>query len=216
MKNLLLGSCLAVGLLALAPGAQADEILAFGQVGTLNSVTATATGGTSTTLVATNVASNITALFGGGTPSAFFDLNAHSIGAASTLGNGFQQNFAGTFSLTSLAGGAGINYLSGMFTDLAFGINTILLVGSSDPPDAITFTSSVIPAAELGQPRGIALSLSNFNPSVGLDGTTLSSGTASITGTFDSAAAAVPEPFSMAMIGTGMIGLGMVKRRRSV
>ena len=210
MKHLFLAG---VAVLALtAPSAHADEILAFGQNGTVNTVTIADTGGLSTTLTATNIPSGITALFGGGTPAAFFDLSAHSVGVATPLGAGFQQNFAGTFSLTQLAGGGGINYLSGSFTDLAFGVNTILLVGSSDPPDHITFTSDVIPAAELGTPRGVAFSLSNFNPPVGIDGTTLSSGTASITGTFDSAP--IPEPITLAVIGSGIAGLGFVRRQR--
>ena len=173
------------------------------------------TGGLSTTLTATNIPSGITALFGGGTPAAFFDLDAHSVGAATPLGAGFQQNFAGTFSITSGMGQAGINYLSGSFTDLAFGVNTILLVGSSDPPDHIVFTSDVIPASELGAPRGVAFSLSNFDPPVGLDGTTLSSGTASITGTFDSTPCGCAlEPITLAVLGVGMTGLGVIRRQR--
>ena len=209
-RALLAGTFLALS--ALSGTANADEILAFGQNGTTNTVTIADTGGLSTTLTASNIPSGITALFGGGTPAAFFDLNAHSVGAATPLGAGFQQNFAGTFSITSLMGGGGINYLSGSFTDLAFGVNTILLVGSRDPPDHLTVTSDVIPAAELGTPRGVAFSLSNFNPPVALDGTTLASGTASITGTFDSAP--VPEPITLAVIGSGIAGLGFVRRQR--
>jgi PEP-CTERM motif len=213
MKQALLAGTILAALI-LPSVAHADEILAFGQNGTTNTVTVSDTGGISTTLTASNIPSGITALFGGGTPAAFFDLDAHSVGAATPLGSGFQQNFAGTFSITSGMGQAGINYLSGSFTDLAFGVNTILLVGSSDPPDHIVFTSDVIPASELGAPRGVAFSLSNFNPPVSLDGTTLASGTASITGTFDSTPAGVPEPITLAVLGVGMAGLGYARRQR--
>ena len=213
-RALLAGTFLALS--ALSGTANPDEILAFGQNGTTNTATIASPGGLSTTLTASNIPSGITALFGGGAPAAgFFDLNAHSVGAAATpLGAGFQQNFAGTFSITSLMGGGGINYLSGSFTDLAFGVNTILLVGSSDPPDHIVFTSDVIPASELGTPRGRSTSRSaNFNPpNVNITGTTLSSGTASITGTFDSAP--IPEPITLAVLGVGMAGLGFVHRQR--
>jgi PEP-CTERM motif len=215
MKQALLAGTILAALI-LPSVAHADEILAFGQNGTTNTVSIIDNAGISTTLSASNIPSAITALFGGGTPAAFFDLSAHSVGAATPLGSGFQQNFAGTFSLTSLAGGLGTNFLSGSFTDLAFGVNTILLVGSSDPPDHIVFTSDVIPGSELGAPRGVAFSLSNFNPPVSLDGTTLASGTASITGTFDSTPAGVPEPITLAVLGAGMAGLGYVRRRRAV
>ena len=102
-RALLAGTFLALS--ALSGTANADEIQAFGQNGTVYTGTIAATGGVCTTLVAANIPSGITALFGGGTPAAFFDLNAHSVGAATPLGMGFQQNFAGTFSITSLAHG---------------------------------------------------------------------------------------------------------------
>jgi hypothetical protein len=212
MKRYLLAAGMAA--LLIAPlEAQADQILAFGQTSQTNDVTLTANGGgTQTTLVATDAPINITQIFGGGTPAAFLDINATSVGAATPLGAGFQQHFNGTFSLTSLAGDMGTNYLSGSFQDLAFGVNTVLIVGSSNPPDVITLTSDVIAAGELGLPQGVAFSMSNFTPPVSLDGTTLASGTASVTGTFD--ATPVPEPISLGIIGIGIAGLGYVRRAR--
>ena len=193
MKQALLAGTILAALI-LPSVAHADEILAFGQNGTVNTVTIADTGGISTTLTASNIPSGITALFGGGTPAAFFDLDAHSVGAATPLGAGFQQNFAGTFSITSGMGQAGINYLSGSLH--RSGIRrkhhpTRRLVRSAGPHRVYLGCDPGIGA--WNAPRGVAFSLSNFDPPVGLDGTTLSSsGTASITGTFDSTPAGVP------------------------
>ena len=211
MKHLLYGCALYA---VLTCSAYAVPLVTFGQTAQVNDVTLTDTGGLSTVISAVDVGISITQIFGGGTPLAFFDLNAHSVGPATPLGAGAQQNYAGSFSITSLAGGGGTNFLSGTFTDIAIGLNQILLVGSSDPPDTIVFTSDVIPASELNAPRGIALSLTNFSPPLTIDGSTIASGTAIISGDFN--ASAIPEPMSLGAIGIGMAALGYIRNRKRI
>jgi hypothetical protein len=84
MKHQLAAVIGAAMALAWASHADATTILTFGQANSGNTITATETGGTTTTLSATNVPITITQLDSLATPiSAFFDLSATSTGSAS-------------------------------------------------------------------------------------------------------------------------------------
>jgi hypothetical protein len=215
---LLRGAACLLALLAMTAPARAELILDFAQKGTANTTIITATGGTSTTITNTDTAVSIDAIGAAlVTPfDAFYNFSAHSTSPASTV-VGISQHFSGTFSLTSLAGGLGTNYLSGTFNDIVLGNpgGTFLILGASTPPPTdVTFTSSVISSALLGEPRSLALSFTAVSPAVHLDGTTLGSGTASVSGDF-SAVAVVPEPSTVVLAATGgLVVVGYRLRRR--
>lgn len=200
--------------LLLATPAYAGQIIAFGQTSSSNTLIALANGTDTATSMSAAAAVEITQLFGQVTPiTADFDLTANSTGAAGTVLGLAVQHFNGSFCITSGAGCTGIDYLSGTFTDAAAGAvgGPGLVVNVNNPPDTLVLSSSVVPADELVPPSTFDLSFSNLIPDLAVCGTTLCSFTASIAGDA-SANLAVPEPASLALLGVGLLGLGLVRR----
>ena len=207
MKLALLAAT-AIGIAAAAP-ASAAVILTFGQTaGTPIDAVANAAG-TSTTITATNAPVSITELLGGAPSPAFFDLNIASVDAATPIGGGGSQHYSGSFSITSAAGDSGTNFLSGTFSDIVLGVGPSGVLAAGAPPDTIGLTSDVIKL--LAPPSAIALSFAGLTPAFSIDNATIASFTSSVSGTFS--ASAVPEPATVGLLGIGLLGLGMVRRR---
>jgi hypothetical protein len=209
MKNLLLSA--AALFLAAAP-ASATIVLNFGQTSGSNTITGTPNGAdTATTITGTDVAINITQDIGGFLGPAVLNLSATSTDAAVAVGTSVLQHYAGSWQITSGLGGTGTNYLSGTFTDALFGTGPSLTLSVGAPPDTITTTSDQIPSIDLGLPEAISLSFTNVLPPVGIAGTTLAGFTSGIAGNFS--ATPVSEPASLALLGLGVLGIGLVRRR---
>jgi hypothetical protein len=208
-------AAIAILLLTAIP-AKADQIVGFGQLGSLNTFFAVNNGDGTTSLdVLTGVA--ITNIITGATdPNAVFEFEAESIDAASLLaGVLVTQHFEGTFTLRNQADT--INYLYGSFggalilggdggTGAVLSANTVNL-------DPLSMQSDLI---ALFDPMSFSLSLSNLSPTLGISGGTINSFNASFTGTADATIpeVPVPEPASLFLLGTGLVGLAASAKKR--
>jgi hypothetical protein len=214
VKTLLLAATALLGF-SVPYAANAALITGFSQEPTTNTVTAT-DNGTTTTISYTDVLTTLGGGILGSIPGATMSLSATSIDAAILIAGNIIQHYSGTFCISSVAGCGG-NFLSGTFTDAAFGGNggPGLTVNVNNPPESLVLTSNVLPASVLIPPNSFSLGFSNVTPTLHIDGTTIGAFTASYSGTVSSEAAAVSEPAGLALMGIGLLGLTMVRYRRS-
>jgi hypothetical protein len=201
---------------------RAAIILTFGQ--TSNGPTMSATNNaadTSTTITGTNIAILISQFAGGGAPlPGFLNFDLISSAPATLLLGQILQPYTGTVSFSSLAGGAGVNYLSVVFTDFVFGTDagSSLTLSASEPPGQVAFTSDVLSVDTLDTPRAISFAFADVTAPAAIIGTTLRGFTSSISGTVSAAVApqqTIIEPSSSAVLGVGICAIGVLVRRRT-
>ncbi len=224
MKIALPMALTAVLSLGAAQSASAFPILQFGQQTSNLIVHMVNDGGSPQATSALTISGlvTITDFFAGGTPitNVAFQLAANSTNPAQTAGPLAGQTFAGTFCFTSLAGCGGVNYLSGVFNDGVAGFSGQSAAGlhasTSAPGDFVSFTSDF--AVAFNPILAIDLGFVGVKPVFGVTNGSLSSFDASVAGNFEADSVRrdipVPEPASMLLLGTGLVGLGARLRRR--
>jgi len=212
-KALLLATVTLTGFVSVG---NAAVIATFSQTSSTNTVVATDNSVT-TNIVVDDAVTNIST-FGGGGPiaGAFFSLNSTSNDPAQQVGGAVIQHYDGNFCFSSAINCGGTNYLSGVFSDAAFGAlgGPGLVVNVNNPPDSLTLTSDIIAPSDLVPPSSFSLAFTNLTPVLAIDGATIDGFTAAFAGVVSASTAAVPEPASLGILGLGLLGLGMIRSRK--
>ena len=206
-----------VALLGFAPVANATLIASFSQNPSQTPTVNATDNGSQTTINISDASAAITTFQNGPVGNALLTFNATSTDAVTTLGNAIIQHYAGNFCFSSVASCGGINYLSGNFTDAAFGAGggPGLVVNVNNPPDTLTMTSDVIPANDLVAPSAFNITFANLAPLLHVNGTTIGAFTAGFAGNVSANTTSIPEPSTLAMFGIGLLGLTFAARRRA-
>jgi hypothetical protein len=202
-------------LLASSSLANAALVATFSQNPSATPTVTATDNGTTTTIDVTDASTAITSGLGALLGNALFSFAATSVDAAATLASAVIQHYSGSFCFTSGPGCSGTNFLSGVFTDAAFGAlgGPGLTVNVNSPPDTLTMSSDVVPAADLIPPSTFGLTFADLTPNLHIDGTTIGAFTADFAGTVSASAVPTPEPTALALLGVGLFGLTLVKRR---
>jgi hypothetical protein len=214
MKSIMLAGA---AMFAFAIPALAANVVTFGQTAQVNTITATVNGtNTQTTLDITDAALSIGQLLGGGPiPATVFNLDATSNDAATPILGAVIQHFDGSFCISTGLGCTGTTVLAGVFSDAAFGAlgGPGLTVNVNSPPDTLVLSSDIFTAAQLASPNAFSLGFTNLSPALAIVGTTIAPFDASFAGTVSASVVETAEPATLAMLGVGLLGLGLVRSR---